>query len=63
MKNINKLLFFLLLCITSTSFAALYIKSKSINLGKIFQGKPIDYTFYIENTNDKPVHIKKIVPD
>ena len=64
MKKVFMILFFIfILCITSISFADIYIKSREIDLGKLIQGRPINYTFYLKNTSDKPLHIKKIVPD
>ncbi len=62
MKKVFMILFFIV-CITSISFAGIYIKSREIDLGKLIQGRPINYTFYLKNTSDKPLHIKKIVPD
>ena len=43
-------------------FANIWIKSKEVDLGKILQGKPIEYTFVIKNTGTKPVKIKKVSP-
>ena len=36
---------------------------KSIVLGRIIQGNPINYTFYIENKESQEIHILKVVPD
>ena len=43
-------------------FASIWIKSKEVDLGKILQGKPIDYIFVIKNNGTKPVKIKKVSP-
>jgi hypothetical protein len=63
MKGILLKAFLLVLCLTGLSFASIHIKSKEIELGQLIQGKPIDCVFYLENTGDKPVHLKKVVPD
>ncbi|RLB08990.1 MAG: hypothetical protein DRG39_08135 [Deltaproteobacteria bacterium] len=64
-RNINLidlLILFFLLCV-HTCWAKIDISPKKADLGKIIQGKPINYIFLLQNHGNKRLNIKKITPD
>ena len=55
-------LIFLFVLSNHVCLANIWVKNKDVDLGKIIQGRPINYTFVIRNDGSKPVKIIKVSP-